>query len=110
MGGMKAVAQRYSVVKIPCAERGDTRTQLLSKRQGLTKREMRLEDQTKEQIRKKSVQYVITKMQNKKIFGVEVASQCYSVTKLPRAERRVKRNIIIWIAGQGRKRKEIRRL
>jgi hypothetical protein len=49
-------------------------------------------------------------MQNKTIVGVKVTSQRYSMVKLPRAERGDKSNIIMWIAGQGRKRKEIRRL
>ena len=40
------------MVKIPRAERGDTRNNLLSKGQGLTERERRLEDRNKEQIRK----------------------------------------------------------
>jgi hypothetical protein len=49
-------------------------------------------------------------MQNKTIFGLEIAYLRYSMVKLPRAERGDKRNIIMRIAEQERKRKEFKRL
>jgi len=48
------VTQRYSMVNIPRAERGDTKKQLWSKGQGQTERGKRLEDQNTE-----VVQYMI---------------------------------------------------
>jgi hypothetical protein len=39
----------YYMVKIPCVEPGDTRTQLWRKEQGQSKRGRRLEDYNKEQ-------------------------------------------------------------
>jgi len=50
-------------------------------------------------------------MQNKSIIlGKKVLAQRYSMVKLPRAERGDKGNVTMWIAGQRRKRKEMRRL
>jgi len=40
----KVLVQLYSMVKIPCAELGDTRTQLRDKGQGQSERDWRLED------------------------------------------------------------------
>jgi hypothetical protein len=50
------------------------------------------------------------KIENKTIGGVKVVARRCAMVKLPRAERGNKRNIIMWTEGQGRKRKEIRRL
>lgn len=47
MGGGGAVVQHYSMVKIPYAEWGDTRTQLWRRGQGQTERERTIEDQIK---------------------------------------------------------------
>jgi hypothetical protein len=45
--GVKITAQCYTMVKIPCAEQGDKRTQMWNKGQGQTKRGVDYNTRTK---------------------------------------------------------------
>ena len=94
------------MVKIPCAEPGDIRTQWWGKGEGQTEKERRLEDQNNEPISKNPSNVYNNKQKNKKmkqLEGGKAVVQSYSSVKLQGAQLGDKRNIIMWTEGQGKR-------